>query len=297
MEIPTSGKVTLRTNLADYPVTMAMKDGRITSPIVELDYCGPKTANKGFKAMLRENAFEAGELAIITFLQAKAYGKPYSLLPYPISGRTQHHCVAYDSEHGVISPKDLEGRKVGVRSYSQTTGLWARGVLRHEYGVDLDKVTWMTQVDGHLAEFTDPPNTVRLPADSSLTQLLFDGEIAAVIMGGDMPKDERVRTVIPNAKEAGKAWSQREGVLPINHMFVVHDDVVKARPDVVAEIFRMLVESRAATEAPGAYPPIGLEANRKQFQMAIDWSVDQKIIPRRLSVDELFNDVTAGLTA
>ena len=297
MDIPAIGPVRLRTNLADYPVTMAMKDGRITSPIADLDYCGPKTANKGFKAMLRENQFDAGELAIITFLQAKAYGKPYTLLPYPISGRPQHHCVAYDSAHGTLSPKDLEGKKVGVRSYSQTTGLWARGVLQHEYGVDLDKITWMTQVDGHLVEYSDPPNSERLPTDSSLPQMLFDGELAAVIMGGDMPKDERVKTIIPNAKAEGAAWVERTGVLPINHMFVVHDEVARTRPDVVKEIFRMLTESRAATDATAVFPPIGLEPNRKQFEMAIDWSFEQKIIPRRLSVDELFTDETAALGA
>ena len=283
--------------MADYPVTMAMKDGRVSSAVADLDYCGPKVANNAFKAMLREDKYDAGELAIITYLQAKAYGKPWTLLPIPISGRFQHHCIAYNKERGLLNPKDIEGRKVGVRTYAQTTGLWVRGVLQHEYGVGLDKVTWMTIEDAHLTEFTEPSNCVRLPAGSNLPQMLHDGEIAAAILGNDMPKDEWIATLVPNAKEAAKDWYSREGVIPINHMFVVHDDVAKARPDVVKEIFRMLVESRAAAETPAIFPPIGLEANRKQFDLAIQWSFEQKLIPRRLSVDELFTDMTAGLGA
>ena len=292
-----TGVTTLRTNLADYPVTMAMKDGRVRSDLVALDFCGPETAHNGFKAMVRENAYDAGELAIVTYLQAKAYGKPFVMLPAPISGRFQHHCAGFNRELGHIDPKDIEGKRVGVRTYAQTTGLWIRGILQHEYGVDLDKVTWCTVGEGHLAEYTDPPNCERLPKGSAIGQMMLDGELAATLQGIDLPKDPRVERLVPNPHEAAKDWYAREGVVPINHMFVVHEDISKNRPDIVREIFRMVVESRALTEGgvPDPFPPIGLEANRKGLQMAIDWSFEQKIIPRRLSVDELFDDTTAAL--
>ena len=288
---------TLRTNLADYPVTKAMKDGRVKSDIVNLDFCGPTPAHSGFKAMVRETAFDAGELAIVTFLQAKAYGKPYVMLPIPISGRFQHHCAGFNADFGDIRPRDIEGKKVGVRTYTQTTALWIRGILRHECGVDLDKVTWMTLGEGHLAEYRDPANCVRLPRGSSIPQMMMDGELTAALLGEDMPKDPRVRTLVPNAQAAAKDWFAREGVVPINHMFVIHEDISKKRPDIARELCRMVVESRGLTEggAPAIFPPIGLEANRKGLQLAIDWALDQKIIPRRLSVDELFDDVTASL--
>jgi len=288
---------TLRTNLADYPVTKAMKDGRVTSDLVKLDYCGPALAHNGFKAMVRDNAFDAGELAIVTFLQAKAYGKPYILLPTPISGRFQHHCAGFNIDFGQVNPKDIEGKKVGVRTYTQTTALWIRGILRHEYGVDLDKVTWMTLGDGHLAEYSDPANCVRLPAASSIPQMMLDGQLTAALLGEDMPKDPRVRTLVPDAQAAAKDWFARESVVPINHMFVVHENISKQHPGVVRELYRMIVESRALTEGgvPAIFPPIGLEANRKGIQLAIDWALDQKIIPRRLSVDELFDDLTGSL--
>ena len=287
----------LRTNLAEYPVTKAMKGGRVKSDIVELDFCGPTPAHNGFKAMVRENAFDAGELAIVTFLQAKAYGKPYVMLPAPISGRFQHHCAGFNIDFGQVNPKDIEGKRVGVRTYTQTTALWIRGILRHEYGVDLDKVTWMTLGDGHLAEYSDPKNCIRLPKGSSIPQMMLDGELTAALLGEDMPKDPRVRTLVPDAQAAAKGWFARVGIVPINHMFVVHEDVSKKRPDIVRELYRMIVESRALTEGgvPAIFPPIGLEANRKGLQLAIDWALDQKIIPHRLSVDELFDDVTGNL--
>ncbi|MBB6255258.1 phosphate ABC transporter substrate-binding protein [Nitrospirillum iridis] len=288
---------TLRTNLADYPVTQAMKDGRVSTGIVKLDYCGPEQAHTGFKAMVRRNEFDCGELAIVTFLQAKAYGKPFVLLPAPISGRFQHHCAGFNKALGHLEPKDIEGRKVGVRTYAQTTGLWIRGILRHEHGVDLDKVTWMTVGEGHLEEYTDPPNCVRLPKGSDIGRMMLDGELAATLQGVDLPKDERVQYLVPEPFKAAKAWFAREGVVPINHIFAIHEGISRERPDIVREIYRMIRDSRALTQGgvPDPFPPLGLEANRKGLELAIDWSLDQKIIPRRLSVDELFDDVTGAL--
>jgi 4,5-dihydroxyphthalate decarboxylase len=291
-----SSAVTLKTNLADYPVTVAMKDGRVSSNLVKLDCCGPAVANKAFKAMVRQNQYEAGELAIITYLQARAWGYPFVMLPAPISGRFQHHCIGFNRELAQLKPRDIEGRKVGVRTYSQTTGLWVRGILQHEYGVDLDKVTWMTIEDAHVTEYHDPANCQRLPAGSKLAEMMMSGELAAAILGGDMPKDDpRVQTLIPDPHNVAKAWYQREGVIPINHVFVVRKELSKERPDVVREIYRMIVESRKFAPESATRPPFGLEANRKGLQLAIDWSYEQKIIPRRLSVDELFDDTTAAL--
>jgi len=292
-----SDSMILQTNLADYPVTLAMKDGRVKSDLVELNFCGPEKAHNGFKTMIRENGFDAGELAIVTYLQAKAYGKPYVMLPAPISGRFQHHCIGFNKELGHLDPKDIEGKNVGVRTYAQTTGLWVRGILRHECGVDLDKVTWHTLIDGHLLEYEDPANCVRLPAGSSIPDMMLNGELDAAILGVDMPDDPRVQRLIPDPYNAALEWYEREGVVPINHMFVVHERISRERPDVVREIFRMIVESRdyAPAENLKIFPPIGLEANRKGLEMAIDWCLDQKIIPRRMSVDELFDETTAEL--
>lgn len=285
---------TLKMNLADYAVTQALKDGRVTSELLKLDFCGPKTAHDGFKPMVRDHAFDAGELAIVTYLQAKAYGKPWVMLPMPVVGRFQHHCIGYNREHGPLTPKDLEGRKVGVRTYAQTTGLWVRGILQHEFGVDLDKVQWYTVDEAHLVEYRDPPNCHRLPKGTSIPKLMLDGELAAAILGNDMPDDPRIERLIPDPHAAAARWYAREGVVPVNHMVVVHERLTRERPDLVRELYRLLVQSRslAPEKALQTFPPVGLEANRRGLEMAIAWSYEQKIIPRRFSVDELFDDVT-----
>ena len=290
-------RVTLKTNLAAAPVTQAIHDGRVSSDMVTLNCCGPDPAQNGFKDMVRRNVYEAGELAIVTYLQAKCYNKPFVLLPAPVSGRFQHHCAGFNRELGHITPKDIEGKKVGVRTYAQTTGLWIRGILQHEYGVDLNKVTWMTVGDGHLEEYQDPPNCVRLPKGSDIGQMMLDGELTATLQGIDLPKDPRVERLVPDPLNAAKQWYAKSGVVPINHIFVVHQDISRNRPDVVREIYRMLKESRALTEGgvPQPFPPLGLEANRSGLQLAIDWAFEQKIIPRKLSVDELFDETTAAL--
>lgn len=297
MSTTTTAPMTLKMNLADYAVTKALKEGRVASDLIRFDFCGPKTAHDGFKPMVRKDAYDAGELAIVTFLQAKAYDKPYVLLPVPVVGRFQHHCIGYNQSLGHLDPKDIEGRKVGVRTYAQTTGLWVRGILQHEYGVDLDKVTWMTIDESHLAEYQDPSNCERLPAGSKLAQMMLDGELAAAILGNDMPDDPRIAHLIPDPHAAATAWHAREGVVPVNHLIAVHKDLSKNRPDVVRELFRVLVESRelAPPSALATFPPVGLEANRKGLEMAIDWSFEQKIIPRKFSVDELFDETTAAL--
>ena len=196
-----------------------------------------------------------------------------------------------------FKPRDIEGREVGVRSYAQTAGLWVRGILQHECGVDLDKVTWLTTDKGQLAEYRDSPNCQMLPKGKRIDEMLYSGEIAAAILGNDMPNDPRISTLVPDAPAAAKQWYEREHVIPINHMFAVHRDLSKSRPDVIRELFKKIVASRAAANSTAAIPPFGLEANRKAIGMASDWSYEQKITPRRLSVDELFDENTAAVVA
>jgi 4,5-dihydroxyphthalate decarboxylase len=297
MDIPATGPVTLRTNMADYPVTKAVKEGKVSSPLIRFDFCGPEVANEGFQDMIRRDAYDCGEMAIVTHSQIRIYGKPYVALPIPLVGKVHHESISYNSAKGELGPRDIEGKKVGVRSYTQTTGMWVRGVLQHDYGVDLDKVTWMTTEPSHLAEHVDPPNVKRLPEGRKIEAALMAGEIAASL--GAAPKDPAIRPLIPDAREAGKKWSEKVGFIPINHLFVVHTDLTRKRPDVVRELFRVLAESRAMAPANvlAAMPPVGIEANRKGIETAIDWAFEQKILPRKIKVEDLFDEVTIGLGA
>jgi len=252
--------------------------------------------------MVREGKFDAGELAIVTFLQAKIYGKPLTLLPAVVMARGQHHTISYNVARGPLAPKDIEGKRFGTRSYSVTTGVWVRGILKDDYGVDPDKVTWCTTDDGHLAEYKDPANCVRLPAGSNVETMLVNGELDGAILGGDLPDEPRVKPLIPDPHKAAEEWSRRNGMVPINHLFVVRTELAQRRPDVVHEIFSMLKESKAQNFKELGMPgggidpvPFGVENNRKALETIIRYSYEQKIIPRMLSVDELFDDVTREL--
>ena len=292
-------KVKLHTLLGNYSNVMALKDGRVKSDLVEFDFADFPVPNRGFKPMVREHRFDCGELAIVTFLQAKAAGTPYVLLPATVVGRGQLHTVAYNSERGTKKPSDLNGGSFGVRSYTQTTGIWVRGILAEDYGVDWSKVKITTMEDPHVAGYKDPSFVNRAPETKQLPQMLIDGEIDAALIGDKFP-DPRFKTLVPNAEAANEAWARNNGGVPINHMVVVREKIAKERPDVVAEIFRLLKAARDLdTSAPkGALVPyrFGVEANRKALERIIDYSVKQQMIPRKFTVDELFDDVTRKLT-
>lgn len=295
-----SGPVKLHTLLGENPSTKSLTSGAIKSDLVSFDFDAPDLIHHGFKPMVREGKFDWGELAIVTFLQAKFYGKPLVLLPAVIGGRFQHHCVAYNSAFGTLKPSDLNGKRIGVRSYTQTTGVWIRGILENDYGVDPASVRWVTFEDAHLAEYAEPANVELAPKGKKLKEMLFAGEIDAAMVGKDMPKDERIKTVIPDPEKTALAWHQRTGVVPMNHMVVVREELSRQRPDVVREIYRMLLESRDRDTQPAdglQMRPFGIEALGPSLETIIDYAFQQKVIGRRLSVDELFDDTTRKLGA
>jgi 4,5-dihydroxyphthalate decarboxylase len=297
---PASGPVTLRTNLADYPVVRALKAGEVRSDIVQFDFCGPKTANQGFKPMVREGKFDAGELAIGTFLQAKTYDKPLVLLPAVVMARFQHHTILYNAAKGELTPKDLEGRRVGIRSYTTTTAIWVRGIMQHEYGVDLSRIRFVCMDDAHLAEYSDPSNVERVdPKGKSIDQMLIDGDVAAAIVAGDLTKEHaHLRHLFPHPHEQAKEWAKKYGTVPVNHLFVVAKALADERPDVVREIYRMLEESKKAEPVPPGgidFHPYGIEATRKALEMVVQYSVEQQVIPRAFSVNELFDGLPSGI--
>jgi 4,5-dihydroxyphthalate decarboxylase len=291
--------VRLHTLLADYPNTLALKKGQVSSPLLSFDFADIKIANQGFKPLVREARFDAGELAIVTYLQAKQYGKPYALLPAVVMGRGQHHTIAYVPDRGPLKAGDLAGKRVGVRAYSQTTGVWLRGILQSDYGIDVNRVTWVTFEDPHLAEYKDPPNVMKEPPGKVMLDMLLAGEIDAAIVGDKLPDDKRVQYLIPEPHEAAKAWARKYGFSPVNHFFVVRDKIAKERPDVVNEIFRVLGESKKAAGAAGDPDPLpmGIEAVRKPLAQVIDFAHQQRLIDRRVPVDELFDDTMRALRA
>jgi 4,5-dihydroxyphthalate decarboxylase len=290
-------KTKLYTLLGDYPNTTALRKGEVTSDLIEFEFADVKVSNTAFKPLVREAKFDLGELAIVTFLQAKTYGKPYVLIPATVLGRGQHHTIAYNPEHGRLNASDLMGRRVGVRAYTQTTGAWVRGFLADDYKIDPAKIHWVTFEDPHLAEYKDPAFVTRAPEGKTMVQMLIDGELDAAIVGDKLP-DPRLAPLIEDADTAARKWAETHGGIPINHLMVVRSAIAASRPDVVKEIYRVLRESRRSVPPPadgGLFDPwrFGVEPNRRSLEIIIDYSFRQKLIPRMFSVDELFGDVPA----
>ena len=292
-------KPKLLTMMGNYPNTQALKSGAVRSDLVDLDFVDVKVANNQFKQVVRDAKYDLAELAIVTYLQAKAYGKPYVLIPAVLVSRGQHHTTAYNAERGALKPSDLNGKRVGLRAYTVTTATWVRGILASDYGVDLDSIEWITFEDPHVAEYRDPPSIKRAPPGKELAQMLLDGEIDAAVVGDKLP-DPRLKHLIADPETAARAWAERHGGVPINHMVVVRESLSRARPDVVRDVFQALHQSKVAAGLPDGGPldpyRFGVAACRPILETIIDFCWRQQLLPRRLTVDELFDETTAALT-
>jgi len=261
--------------LGDYPVTKHFKEGST------LEFADVKLPQQAFKRVVRNLEFDVAELALVTYLLAKAQGKPYRLLPAVVTARFQHpYLVCLKGKR--LSPRELSGKRIGQRSYSVTTAAWIRGMLMEE-GVDLSSIRWVTFEEPHVAEFKDPPNVERAAPGKELMAMLLAGEIDAAI-AGEIPKDERVVPVYADPAAAAQAWRTKHGAIQINHMVTVKDTVDSST---AAQIYGQLKKSREAAGNP-EMNPFGVEENRRNLEVAIDCVYRQKMIPRRFTVEELF---------
>ena len=291
---------TLDACFGNYPHTQALKNGAIRSDRVTLRFTDVDPINRAFRMMVREQKFDVSEMAIVSYLHAMAYGKPLMLLPATMMGRFQHGTMLYNSERATLPPQDLPGRRVGVRAFSQTTGVWMRGILAKDYGLDLDKVHWVTFEDAHVTEFSDPPGVERV-IGKDITKMLLDGELDAAIFGGVMPSDPRLKSVIPDPEAAAKEWYKKNGAVPVNHMVVLKESLAKSSPGIVREVYRLLLASKQAAglPKPGAIDliPFGFDAVRPSLELMSAYAFEMKLTPRRYSVEELFDDTTRALQA
>ncbi len=270
--------------IGDYPVTSAIREGRIASSVVSLDLDDVRPPSSAFKRVVRGLEFDVAELAIVTFLMAKAHGKPLRLVPATLVARFQHPLLVHNVERGPLRPQDLPGKRIGVRSYSVTTGMWIRGILSEDFGVDPGSIRWTTFEEAHVAEFRDPPNVERAPAGKKVVEMLLAGELDAAIVGDGMAPDPRVRPVIPDPEAAAAAWRAKYGTLQLNHVVVAKDNVSRHESE---EVLRMLGESFRVAGNP-SMNPLGAEALRRPLEVAIEFCHRQRLIPRRFAVEELY---------
>jgi 4,5-dihydroxyphthalate decarboxylase len=295
----------------------ALKDGTVVPEGFRFDFEEVPVLVQAFRRMVRTLEFDVSEMALTTYLVAKAHGVPFTAVPAFLVRGFHHAAITVDTRHGITHPKDLEGKKVGVsRGYTVTTGVWARAILAAEHGVDLASITWVLSGDEHVQAYRPPANVESIPPGRELDEMLASGELAAVV-GVEIDSPDAA-PLIPDPTEAGFAALQQRGLYPINHLVVIRDDLLAERPELGEQVFDAFARSKQlyveqlragqvhdATDrmyarvmaTTGADPlPYGIEPNRAVLEELLRHAVDQKILDRAPRLEDVFAPGTRELT-
>ena len=323
-----SGKVHLKIAVAEHPHTSAIRSGAIPIEGVEAEIITVQPQIGAFRRMVRDVEFDVCELAPTTYIIARAYGAPFVALPIFVVRRFHHAGLLVRPDAGIREPKDLEGKKVGVRAYSVTTGVWTRQVLIDEFGLDSSRVTWVVDDEEHVTQLQLPPNVVRAPEGRSLADMMAAGDLAAGFdaaagigrtgapTGGWKEVEAKYPDLFPNAEALEAASYARTGIYPMHGTIVVKDSVLAEHPWVARSLYDAFAQAKAdwlarldsgettsATdkrylklrEIVGHDPlPYGLQANLKTIEALEQTAFKQQLTPRRMSIEELFVDPERG---
>lgn len=322
-----SGKVHLKLAIAEHPHTSAIRNGSIPIAGVDAEFITVQPQIGAFRRMVRDVEFDVCELAPTTYIIARAYGAPFVALPIFVVRRFHHSGLLVRPDAGIRTPKDLEGKKVGVRAYSVTTGVWTRQVLIDEFGVDTSKVTWVVDDEEHVTQLKLPPNVVHAPEGTSLADMMAKGELAAGFAaaagigrtgaptGGWKDVEADYPDLLPNAPALEAEYYARTGIYPMHGTIVVKDSVLAAHPWVARSLFDAFAQAKrdwlaklAAGQATSAGDkkydalrkvvghdplPYGLKENLKTIEALEATAFKQGLTPRRMSLNELFVDPQA----
>ncbi|MDP6453987.1 MAG: ABC transporter substrate-binding protein [SAR202 cluster bacterium] len=307
---------TLHTAFGSYGHTAALKDGTLNSRNFEFDHVEINPVTAIFRRMVRGLEFDVCEMAFSTYLCSRAHRQAFTALPIYLTRGFHQNAISYNTNSGIQSPADVEGKRVGVRGYTVTTGVWVRGILNSVYGVDLDKVTWVLSGDEHVAEYVAPSNVIS-SENSDLGAMLASGEIDAAI--GAPPSDApNIQPLITDARAAGIEYFQNTGIYPINHTVVVRDAILNANPWLAEELFEMFTAAKETylksirsggdslnsadqalldvAEIVGNDPlPYGVESGMPALEALIQFCVDQQVIPEKVDPEQVFAPSTLNL--
>lgn len=295
----------------------AIKDGLIQPKGYTFEFEEVNPLPKGFRRMVRGLEFDISEMAMTTYMCAREHGVQFTALPIFLVRDFHHGAILYNTGCGIRSPKDLEGKRVGVnRGYTVTTGVWARSILQDYYGVDLDSITWVLSGDEHVEAWQAPGNVVPLESGRDMGEMLASGELPAAI--GISVDSDNVQPLIEHPLEAGLQALRDHGHYPINHLMVVKNDVLAKHPDVAEAVFEAFAESKrrylqqlrsGAIDNPTAVDqmhkrvmeitpdplPYGVEANRAVIENLIEHAIRQKILRQPVTAEDLFAPSTLSL--
>ena len=320
----------LKIAIATYGHTKAIKSGAVAIAGVEPELVEVAPIIGAFRRMVRDLEFDVCEMAPTTYMIARALGAPFIALPIFLMRRFHHGGFVVRPDSGIKVPKDLEGNKVGVRAYSVTTGVWTRGIFVNEYGLDSSKVTWVVDDEEHVSTLELPPNVVHAPDGKSLQSMMKTGEIQAgftgpagvgragpPISGWDKASEAAAAAdtypeLIANVEKVEADWFRRSGIYPIHGLIVVKDEHIKRHP----WLARSLMDAFVAAKGPYLAElerghgdsaedkryrnflslmsdplPYGMAANRASIDALVTYSLQQKLIPSRPQLDQVFVEI------
>ena len=315
----------LKIALGSYGHTAAIKDGRVKIAGVDPEFVEVIPIIGAFRRMVRDLEFDVCEMAPTTYMIARGLGAPYIALPVFLMRRFHHGGFVYRPDSGIRVPKDLEGKKVGVRAYSVTTGVWTRGIFVNEYGLDSSKVTWVVDDEEHVTTLKLPPNVVHAPEGKSLASMMANGELSAGFNGpagigragpptgawetGGQKAAEHYPELIENSAQVEADWFKRTGIYPIHGSVVVKTDVLEKHPHVAKSLVDAFVAAKAIymnelksgkgdsaddKKYRGLMPvvgdplPYGMKENAASIDAMLKYGLQQGLIPRPLSLTEAF---------
>lgn len=295
----------------------ALKEGVVTGTDFDFAFEEVPVLVKGFRRMVRELSYDISEMALTTYICAKAHGVKFTALPIFLVRDFHHGAIVHNVKAGLSTPKAIEGRRVAVnRGYTVTTGVWARSILQDEHDVDLSRVTWVPSGDEHVLDFHPPSNVDTTSAPYDLAQALGEGVLPAAV--GTEVEHPDVAPMIANPFEAGLRALKTRGLYPINHLVVVRDDVLAANPGLGAQVFQAFAASKqlyladlkagrianpskadkvhlAAMEVLDDPLPYGIGPNQQVLEMLMAHAMTQGIIPGSMSLNDLFDPSTHEL--
>ena len=308
--------------IADYPYTSAIIRGEIPISGIEPNFIKVVPQIGAYRRMVRQVEFDVCEIAPTTYIIARALGAPFIALPIFLMRRFHHGGLLVRADAGIKHPKDLEGRKVGVRAWSVTTGVWMRGILMDEYGLDSSKVTWVVDDEEHVTQLKLPENVVHAPEGRSLADMMVAGELAAGLdgpagigrsgspAGGWQVREANHPELFPNAAELEAAWYRKTGIYPMHGTIVVKDEVLNQHPWVARSLFNAfsrgkmewldrLRSGEADSASDGKYRklaqivsddplPFGTKANFATMEALAETAFKQNLTPRRMKAGEVF---------
>ncbi len=322
----TSKPVRLKMAIATYGHTAAIKDGTIPIEGVAPEFVDVNPQIAAYRRMVRDVEFDVCEMAPATYMIAREAGSPFKALPVSIYRRFHHAGFVRRGDSGIRAPKDLEGKKAGVRAYSVTTGSWTRGILQNEYGVDLAKVTWVTDDEEHVKSLELPSNVVAAPAGRSLVDLMAAGEIQAAFtdnaglgrtgapkdgwLGGDTAQASYPE-IFPDAPRLQAEWFRKTGIYPMHGVVVIKDELLAREPWIGKALYDAFAESKArylkqlaagerVSDKDDFYRqmgaivgdplPYGLSANRPAIDALILYCYQQGLLRKRYAAEDMFID-------